>query len=236
MYTLRWNKLHAESISYTPSRVVNPAESGQPSTEPATDVVAAALQDQASPSQPYRREGPATSTDGPLTSAPELSAGSSVSASTLAPKIPAATATVTFASAMQAASFQMLPIRFVCAVGIAAAATSYDWFMPGVALPVQVMVANIVLIFSVAWMLKKDPERCRSILKQVHLRQGTFLDSAFGIVARVTRAPAWIMRIGFTVAWALYVDSGTYIAAAIVFYLLSSTNVEPPLQDDLTVE
>lgn len=128
----------------------------------------------------------------------------------------------------------MLPLRFACAVAIAAAATSFDWFVPGMA--VQVMVANVVLIFSAAWMLKRDPQRCQSVLQQVHIRQGKFLDWIFGLVSKVTRAPLWTMRVGFTVAWALYVDSGTYVAAAILFYILKGTKVELPTFTDAPVE
>lgn len=229
---------HAESISCVPSREADAAVPGQQSTSPATGAAPAAQQDQPSPSltQPYRRSGANEAAQRSLASMPEPPAASSIPASTPATKVAPDAATVPFASAMQAASFQMLPLRFVCAVGIAAAATSYDWFMPGISLAVQVMVANIILIFSAAWMLKNDPERCQSIMQQVHIRQGTFLDGVFGIVARATRVPSWTMRVGFTVAWALYVDSGTYIAAAIVCYLLNRTQVPPPLEQNVIVE
>eukprot|EP00892_Ulva_mutabilis_P007213 jgi/Ulvmu1/4864/UM020_0150.1 len=227
----------AESISYTPSQVPDATETGQGSPSPCTDAALAALRDQPKPvlSKAYQR-GASQKASGVTFASSVPEPAESPAQSRAEKKVTADTTEVTIASAMQAASFQMLPLRFVCAVGIAVAATSYDWFMPGVSLAVQVMAANIVLIISAAWMLKKDPERCRSIMQQVHIRQGKFLDGAFSIVSKVIRVPPWFMRVGFTVAWALYVDSGTYIAAAIVCYLFNGSPVAAPLSEDLQSE
>lgn len=213
----------AESISHKPSSVSDlPKAHDDGTPSPAAVSIA---QEMATPQQELRKR----TTASPLetlspASGLEPPEGTGVDAASPAPaspqEIPAEITSVTIAPALQAAAFQMLPLRFVCAVGVAAAATSFDWSVPGVALAIQVMVANIALIFSAAWMLKSDPERCRTVLQQVHVRQGKMLDRAFSFVSQLTRAPLWFMRSGFTIAWAMYVDSGTYVAAVIVFYLL----------------
>lgn len=228
--------MNADTVSYISSPGQHAEKLGEESSAPTIQTVSRAQDSSPSLTQPQQRKGAQQAAQPSPVAAPELSPDPAASSAACPPDLPSQVTHVTIAPALQAASFQTLPLRFVCAVGIAAAATSFDWFMPGIALPVQVMVANVVLMLSAAWMLKKDPERCQRILQQVQVRQGKGLDWMFGIVSKISSVPVWCMQVFFTVGWALYVDSGTYVAAAIVFYLLNGTSVAPPTFSDTPAE
>ena len=133
---------------------------------------------------------------------------------------------VTVATAVQAAAFKMMPFRMCCAVCVAVVAVTEDFDAP-VPLPHvwSVILANLVLILSSAWMLLKEPRTCKNILRQLQLRGGggASSDWYYNLASTVLRAPAWAMKALVTLIWAAYVDSGSYIAAAIIIYVLRAS-------------
>lgn len=135
---------------------------------------------------------------------------------------PEATA-VTIATTVQAAAFKVMPFRVACALCVALVAASEPWDAP---VPIPhvycVMCANITLILLSALMLAKSPRTCKAILQQINIRgaSGASKDWYYDLVAGVTRAPAWALKVAVALAWASYIDSGTYIAAAVLLHVL----------------
>lgn len=129
---------------------------------------------------------------------------------------------VTIATAVQAAAFKLMPFRVGCALCVAVVAVSEDWDAP-IPIPhlVRVILANLALILSSAWMLANEPRTCKNILAQVHVRGGSSsMEWYYDLAGKLTRMPGWALKVLVTLAWAAYTDSGTYIAAAVIIYVL----------------
>jgi hypothetical protein len=135
---------------------------------------------------------------------------------------------VTISTAVQAAAFKTMPFRVGCALFVAFVAVGEAFDAP---LPVphlfSVIIANLVLILSSAWMLGKKPRTCKMILQQMHLRGmgGPISEWFYNTAGKLLRTPGWVLRVLVTLTWAAYVDSGSYIAAALIFYVLRSSPV-----------
>ena len=136
------------------------------------------------------------------------------------------TLAVTVATAVQAAAFKMMPFRLGCALCVAVVVVSEDWDAPVAVPPVwNVILANLILILSSAWMLFKEPSTCKSILRQLQMRgaSATSGDWYYDLASKVLRTPAWAMKVFVTLAYAAYIDSGSYLAAAVIIYVLRAS-------------
>jgi hypothetical protein len=135
---------------------------------------------------------------------------------------------VTVSTVIQAASFQMMPFRLACAIAMAIVAVNNDWDSGGIPFVVRMVLANIVLILSSAWMLSKEPNTCRKILKQTIIRGINCWDPYLSFAATITKIPMWLMKVAAALAWTAYFDSGVYLAAVVLVYTLRASPSQVP--------
>jgi hypothetical protein len=134
---------------------------------------------------------------------------------------------MTLGSLLEAAAYQTQALRFLTATCVAVLAVAFSWQLPGLTLVLQVLVANTVLILTSAWTLARDPSSYKRVFEQIWIRRGKGHDWVFSIASSMTGIPISVYKVAYVMGWAMYCDSGCYLASVIICHALSGGEINP---------
>jgi hypothetical protein len=136
-------------------------------------------------------------------------------------------AVITFAGAVPAAAWQTCAARLCCAVAMAAI-VAFGWHMQLPLAPaLQVLLVNATLLLTAAFQLQRNKAAYQRVqeqlrIRQLHVRSWAVLEVATALLGKPAMEAAKAVGV---VGFAMYVDSGCYLAAVTVFHILARDSV-----------